>query len=41
MFPLPDFRNWPVFRREAGDHALVVRILHAKRDLPAVFGVEP
>jgi len=38
MFPLPGFRNWMVFYRNADDHVLVLRILHAKRDFPTLFG---
>jgi hypothetical protein len=41
MFPVPEVRNWLVFCRAAGDHVLVVRILPAKRDLPALFGEGP
>jgi hypothetical protein len=41
MFPVLEVRNWLVFCREAGDHVLVVRILPAKRDLPALFGEGP
>ena len=38
MFPVPGFRNWLMFYRAAADHVLIVRIIHAKRDLPALFG---
>jgi plasmid stabilization system protein ParE len=38
MFPVSGFQNWLMFYREAADHVLIVRIIHAKRDLPALFG---
>jgi len=38
MFPVPGFRNWLVFSRVSDDQVLVVRIVHAKRDLPSLFG---
>ena len=30
--------RWLIFYRVAADHVLIVRIIHAKRDLPALFG---
>lgn len=37
MFPVPRFRNWLIFYSDARDQVLVVRILHAKQDLPGLF----
>ena len=38
MFPVSGFQNWLMFYREAADHVLIARIIHAKRDLPTLFG---
>lgn len=37
MLPVPSFRNWLVYYREEPERLLVVRIIHAKRDLPTLF----
>lgn len=38
MFPVPGFRNWLVFYRATEDVVEVVRVIHAKQDLPTLFG---
>lgn len=36
--PLPRFREWLLFYREEPDRLLVVRIIHAKQNVPTLFG---
>jgi len=39
MLPITGFENYPIFYRATTKSIQVIRLLHAARDFPTIFGV--